>query len=83
MTSKNPFEVRLDVMKLARDMLEKDFEARQQKYLDKLEVLKADQPSPNFAFSFIENNAPTAYTSSDILDKANELYTFVNSSRVK
>jgi hypothetical protein len=83
MTSKNPFEVRLDVMKLARDMLEKDFEARRQKYLNKLEVLKAEKPAPDFAISFIEDNAPLAYTSNDILAKATELYSFIDSRKIK
>lgn len=76
--NKNPFEVRLDVMKMAQEMLDKEYYAKEQKYLQKLDVMKAQQ-APDIE-KFIELNAPTAYTPQDVVTRANALYNFVADS---
>ena len=78
MTNKNPFEVRLDVMKMAQEMLDKEYYAKEQKYLQKLEVMRAEKhPDIN---SFIDANAPSAYTPEEVVQRASALYNFVSSS---
>ena len=76
--NKNPFEVRLDVMKMAQEMLDKEYYAKEQKYLQKLDVMKAQQASG--IEKFIESNAPTAYTPEDVVTRASALYNFVADS---
>ena len=78
MTNKNPFEVRLDVMKMAQEMLDKEYYAKEQKYLQKLEFLKTEK-HPDID-SFIDANAPAPYTPEDIVMRASTLYNFVSSS---
>lgn len=79
--NKNPFEVRLDVMKMAQEMLDKEYHVKEQKYLQKLDVMKV-QKDPNIQ-SFIDANAPTLYTPEEVLTRANTLYNFVSSSSVR
>ena len=76
--NKNPFEVRLDVMKMAQEMLDKEYYAKEQKYLQKLDVLKSQQ-YPDIQ-SFIDANAPTVYTPEEVVTRASTLYNFISSS---
>lgn len=80
MTNKNPFEVRLDVMKMAQEMLDKEFYAKEQKYLHKLDTMKKEKYPVSDINSFIDANAPTAYTPEEVVARASALYNFVNSS---
>lgn len=82
MTSKNPFEVRLDVMKMAQEMLDKEHYAKEQKYLQKLDEMKrliGDGYGQDIT-DFIEKNAPSAYTPEEVITRASTLYNFVSSS---
>lgn len=79
--NKNPFEVRLDVMKMAQEMLDKEYHAKEQKYLQKLDIMKSEKHSD--IQSFIDANAPTPYTPEEVLMRANTLYNFVSSSSVR
>lgn len=82
MTNKNPFEVRLDVMKMAQEMLDKEHYAKEQKYLQKLDELKrlnGDRYSQDIT-NFIEKNAPAAYTPEEVITRASALYNFVSTS---
>ena len=80
--NKNPFEVRLDVMKMAQEMLDKEYYAKEQKYLQKLDEMKRlNNGSYNSEIvDFIEKNAPAAYTPDEVVTRANALYNFVSSS---
>jgi hypothetical protein len=82
MNNKNPFEVRLDVMKMAQEMLDKEHHAKEQKYLQKLEELKRLNGGSygQDITNFIETNAPTAYTPEEVITRASTLYNFVSSS---
>ena len=82
MTNKNPFEVRLDVMKMAQEMLDKEHYAKEQKYLQKLDEMKrliGDSHGQEIT-DFIEKNAPAAYTPEEVITRASTLYNFVSSS---
>lgn len=85
MTNKNPYEIRLDVMKMAQDMLEKEYSARLQKFQTTVDVMREDMIQNrhyqgNNLQEFIEKNSPNPYTTEQVVSKANELYSFVSAS---
>ena len=81
MSTKNPFEIRLEVMKMAKDMLETayvescklswDMVSRiaeyQNKHISELE-------------SYYDTIKPKMYSAQDIVAKATELYDFINTA---
>ena len=79
--NKNPYEVRLEVMKMAQDMLEREQSIKEQKFYTKLEVLRSDKIPADTINKFIDESVPTAYTTSDITAKASELYAFVSNNK--
>lgn len=78
--NKNPFEVRLDVMKMAQDMLDKEQDVKMAKFDSAVRAMQMDKTPSNIIISYIDKSAPTMYSSEDILSKASELYNFVNTS---
>lgn len=68
--TKNPFEVRLDLLSMAKDMLEVEYTANRDVYLA--------QVKGNEGVITSEMSAPAYFTTADVIDKANELYSFVN-----
>jgi hypothetical protein len=78
MSTKNPFEIRTELLGLAKDYLQSQFEANkafsEQAYHQMIELGKV-QPEDWMKF------APKFYDFQDILQKAKELYGFVNESR--
>ena len=82
MTSKNPFEVRLDILKMSQEMLESEHAAKEQKYLQKLDEFKRLNSGSygSDITEFIEKNAPTSYTPEEVITRASTLYNFVSSS---
>ena len=76
MTSgKNPYEIRFDVLSMARDLLDREYDLGINATHIAMEkfVNEADDPR-----KFFEEYAPKMYTSKDIISKANELYQFVS-----
>lgn len=72
--NKTPYEVRLDVLKMAKDFL---LESKQQAH-QKLQ-LKRDAPGGITKADIVEyENISKSYSTADIMAKANELYAFVN-----
>lgn len=72
--SLNPFEVRLKVLEMSKDYLD-------QMYAQQIEIskmaLKSFEKQGNLTEEFIKKMMPSNYSVSDVLDKANELYSFV------
>jgi hypothetical protein len=83
MTSKNPFEVRLDVLKMAQDMLETEQKSKEMKFKEQIDTLRSIKHNESEVLSFIEKNAPTSYTAEDIIARSSSLYNFVSSSTKK
>ena len=79
--NKNPYEVRLEVMKMAQDMLDREQSIKEQKFYSKLESLRSDKFPADYINKFIDESVPTAYTSADITTRANELYAFVSNNK--
>jgi hypothetical protein len=74
MSAKTPFEIRLDVLAMAKDFLDKqaeinvEFAAETFQHLVETGKAVAEQ---------WQDYAPVPYTIQDITDKANELYGFI------
>lgn len=75
MTTKNPFEIRYDVLKLAND------------YFENIANANIELAKQAFALAVADNQAkpadwqkfvPQTYTFEDVLKKAEELYKFVS-----
>ena len=78
--NKNPFEVRLDIMKMAQEMLDKEHDLKMKKYAETIDVMKSSNARSAEIRSYIDTSAPKMYNEQDIVSKANELYNFVNTS---
>lgn len=68
--TKTPFEVRLDLLAMAKDMLEIEYGTKSQIYMEQLKGNDGVAP--------INSELPSYYTTADVITKANELYSFVN-----
>jgi len=82
MTNKNPFEIRLEVLKMAKDMMD-------QNYMDAMNgwwnlassyAEAANKTTEDFLKQSedLMKSKPTMYSPQDIMSKAQELYSFVS-----
>lgn len=78
MTNKNPFEVRLDVLKMAQEMLDKEMALKELKFNQQVETLRTTNIGG--VNNFVAQNTPTMYTPEEVITRASSLYDFVNSS---
>jgi len=79
--SKTPFEIRLDVLKMAQEMLEKEKRLEEIKYLAEIEVLKTTNISA--VANYINTNQPRAYTPEEVVSRSQALYSFVTDKTTK
>jgi hypothetical protein len=77
MTNKNPFEVRLDIIKMAQEMLDKKVHLEQMKYEQELAAMKAESAKPDVIRKYITENSPKIYSAEDVTSTASTLYKFV------
>ena len=83
MTNKNPYEIRLDVLKMAQQMLEAEQRSKEIKFKEQVDTLRSIKHNESEVLTFIEKNAPTAYTPDEVVTRSNALYNFVSSSTIK
>jgi len=79
MTNKTPFEIRLDVLKMAQEML--DAERRtQEKYFEKqVELLISSNPTSDTIVNFLNSTPPIkSYNEADVLSRSAALYSFID-----
>ena len=70
---KNPYEIRLDVLKMAKEMLDKQYEANLQIAKDSVAFMKeAGKPYGSF-----DSYLPNMYKPEHVMEKAQELYQFI------
>ena len=79
--NKNPYEIRLDVMKMAQEMLDREADVRQNMFFAKLETLRSQQVPADEINKFIDENAPRMYNTSDVVERSSALYNFVTSTK--
>jgi len=71
---KNPYEIRLDVLKMAKEILDKQYEANLELTKQTIEFMKeAGKPYVGQANSYI----PEMYKPETVMEKAQELYQFI------
>lgn len=79
--TKTPFEIRLDVLKLAKDMLENETKLKEAEYLAQIEALKTTNIGS--VDSYIQQNRPQGYTTNDLITRSQQLYSFVTDKSTK
>jgi hypothetical protein len=80
MQSKTPYEVRLDILKMAQEMLERDTSIQEIKFHSKLDVLRSSNTSVDVINKYIDENTPKMYDSSEVVARSSALYAFVNNA---
>ena len=78
--NKNPYEVRLDILKMAQEMLDREKQIEESTFYAKLETLRASNSSVDVINSFIDANKPKMYDPSEVVARSSALYAFVNNS---
>ncbi len=74
MSNKSPFELRVDVLKMAKDLMDQQYEIANQQYWTM--VNQAEKNSQDVKEIF-EKYTPKMYQPQEIMSKAEELYKFV------
>lgn len=73
--TKNPFEIRTDLLAMAKDYLDKQWEMNI-KFAEKA-VAELNKASEDYSDK-VKDLQPKPYTMGELIDKANELYAFVS-----
>lgn len=79
--SKTPFEIRLDVMRMAQEMLDKQTSIQEKAYLANIEALKTTNIAA--VADYITTNQPRGYTPEDVIQRSQALYSFVTDKTTK
>lgn len=81
-TNKTPYEVRLDVLKMAQEMVDREKQIEQTGLQAKLDLFMAQpkQPTPAELDRFIQANTLKMYDANDVVTRATSLYSFINDS---
>ena len=75
MSNKNPFEIRADLLKMSKEMLDKQFDAQMELAKQAAEVW---EQSGKDAKEFLTEVTPKMYSPECIMENARELYKFVS-----
>lgn len=78
--NKNPYEVRLDIMKMAQEMLDRETQMKQEAFFAKLDALRTANNGVDVINKFIDENQPKMYNESELVNRSTALYAFVNNS---
>ena len=79
--SKTPFEIRLDVLKMAQEMLDKEKSLEETAYLAQIEALKTTNVGA--VSDYITSNQPRGYTPEEVVTRSQALYSFVTDKTTK
>ena len=74
MSTKNPFELRFDVLSMAKDLCDRKYDMAQQQYWTMIENAKEHNKD---LVETIEKYTPKMYTPTEIMKQAEDLYKFV------
>jgi hypothetical protein len=74
MSNKSPFELRFDVLKMAKELMDQQYDIAQQQYWTMVENAREQSKDVQEVF---EKYTPKMYQPSEIMSKAEELYKFV------
>lgn len=79
MSNKNPFEIRLEILKMAKEMMDRQYEEASAAYSTAVYTM-AEKWNKDVS-ELIEKSkdlAPVMYTPQEVMEKAHELYGFVS-----
>jgi hypothetical protein len=74
MSNKNPFEIRFDVLAMAKELADRQYDMAQQQYWTMVEQAQKNSQDVTEVF---EKYTPKMYQPQEIMAKAEELYKFV------
>lgn len=74
MANKTPYELRFDVLKMAKEMMDQQYDIAQQQYWAMVEQAKENAKDVQEVF---EEYTPKMYHPTEVMEKAEELYKFV------
>ena len=74
MSNKNPFELRFDVLKMAKEMMDQQHELANQQFYQMLDQAREQNKDIQDIF---DKYTPKMYQPKEIMDKADELYKFI------
>ena len=74
MSNKNPFEVRFDVLAMAKELMDKQYDMALNNYYSMIDNAKSNSKDIT---DVIEKYTPKMYQPTEIMEKAEELYKFV------
>lgn len=74
MSNKNPFELRFDVLKMAKEMADQQYNMAENIFWQQLETAKEQSKD---VVETMEKYMPKMYQPTEIMSKAEELYKFV------
>ena len=72
--SKNPFEIRLETLKMAKEMMDQAYDAQIQQMHMGIDILREEGKPVQ---EFLSEYAPKMYNPSEIVSKATELYEYI------
>ncbi len=78
MSNKNPFEIRLDILKMAQEMLDREMFMKEQKFNHQVETMR--ETNIGGVHGFVDQYAPKMYSPDEVIAKASALYNFVSDS---
>ena len=82
MTSKNGFEIRLEVLKMAKEMMDRQYDETSNAYWTTINTLAESwNKSASELVEQTKTMKPTMYSPAEMMEKAQELYTFVSSRK--
>jgi adenosine deaminase len=73
MANKNPFEIRFDILAMAKEMLDKQYDMAQENYQTMLKQTKDSAKTMEDMNKYI----PNMYQPQEVMAKAEELYKFI------
>lgn len=85
MGNKTPYELRLDVMHLASQLMQSELDTKQNAFNAQLNVMNEELAKGwvqhKDVQEYIKNNAPKAPTAEDLLARSSALYSFIKDTR--
>jgi len=73
--SKNPFELRFDVLKMAKEMMDRQYDLAENQFYQMLDNAKEQNKD---LIEIYEKYTPKMYHPTEVMKKADELYKFVS-----
>jgi len=74
----NPYQIRTDVLAMAKDMLDKQYDTQMKVAQTMFEANKENMELATEAWN---RYIPKMYTMEEVMEKANEMYTFVSEKK--